>query len=270
MAYKDLDINEMVSLFSPYVNEQATKQKFLSIPELAGLHSKVAAAYEAVVSVRPIEEVNDPALAEISAQQRIMDNRHDRLARCLALALEARRERALAETPPDDATAAGCVDALAVLLPEGTGITNMSYRAEAGNTERLERLLAEPGSAGTKALLKTIPIKKGETALDTVVLWIQAGAELGKLETKKAARLAALQTQAAPPLRVIQAARSQWIKVAALVVQVADVSDAPAEVKAAVVHPLVTAADRAGQRGARRGSAKPEAPPAPAAPSGDG
>lgn len=270
MAFKDLDLNEMVSLFSPLVNEKATKAHFLSIPEIAGLHPKVTAAYEAVVSVRRAEDVEDPELSEISALAKVKDNRHDHLARCSSLALEARRERALGEEPPDHETAAACGVALAALLPEGTGITNASYLAEAGNAERIERLLAAPESSGTKALLKSIPVKKGETALDTVTLWIQSGAELGKLEAKKAARLAALESQAAPPQRVIQGARGQWIRVASLLVQAGDVSDAPADVKAAVLQPLVRAAERAGQRTGRRNAARPEAPPAPEAPAGNG
>jgi hypothetical protein len=270
MAFKDLDINEMVGLFSPLVNEAATKQKILSIPELAGMYPQIAKAYEMVLSVRPIEQIDDPELTEISTQQKTVDIRHDRLLRCVAFALDTRRERALAEDPPDEATAAACAEAAAALLPDGTGITNASYRAEAGNAERVERLLAEPQSGATKTLLKNIPVKKGETALDTVALWIQAGAELGKLEGKKAERLAALQVQAAAPQRVIQTARSQWIKVASLLVQAAEVSDAPEPTKAAVIHPLVTAADRAGQRATRRGAARPEAPAAPAAPPAGG
>lgn len=268
MAYKDLDMNEMVSLFSPFVNDAAAKKQFLLIPEIAGLHPRVTAAYEAVVSVRPAEDTDDPQLLEIIAAQKIADNRHDHLARCIALVLEARQERALAESPPDEATVAACSGAIAAVLPGGTGITNASYLAESGNTQRLERLLAEPDSAGTKTLLKSIPVKKGETALDTVTVWIQAGAELGQLETTKAARLAVLDGAPSLPQRVIQGARSQWIKVASLIVQTLDISDAPAELRAAVAHPLTSAADRAGLRAVRRSAGKPEAPAAPPAPAG--
>jgi hypothetical protein len=263
MAFKDLDINEMVSLFSPFVNEQATKTLFLSIPEIAGLHPKVVAAHDMVVSVRPVEDVTDPEIAEISAKQRPLDQQHDQFARCSAWVLEARRARALAEDPPDEVTAAACGEVLAALLPEGTSITNASYRAEAGNVERVERLLADPANAAMKTLLKSIPVKKGENVLETVGLWIQAGTELGKLEAKKAARLAFLQGQAAPPQRVIQSARSQWIKVASLLVQALDVSDAPDHLKVAIVHPLLDAAERAGQRTLRRNAGKPESPAAP-------
>lgn len=268
MSYKDLDINEMVSLSSPLVNEAAMKKTFLSIPEIAGLHPRVVAAHEAVVSVRRTEEIDDPEVAALSAQQKITDRRHDHLARCSSFLVEARRERALAEEPPDEATAAACGEALAAILPEGTSIIIASYRAEAGNTERLARLLAEPEGAKMRALLKGIPAKKGETALDVVEQWIQAGTELGQLETKKAARLAALKNQPAPPQRVIQGARSQWIKVVSLVVQAAELSDAPSEVKAAVIHPLTDAAESAGARALRR-AAKPAALAAAPAPTTD-
>ena len=269
MAYKDLDMNEMVSLFSPFVNDAAVKKQFLSIPEIAGLYSRVTAAYEAVVSVRPAEDTDDPQLLELIAAQKIADNRHDHLARCVALVLEARQERALAESPPDEATAAACRAAIAAVLPDGTGITNASYLAEAGNTQRLERLLAESDSAAIKTLLKSIPVKKGETAFDVVTVWIQVGGELGQLEAKKAARLAALEGAPALPQRVIQGARSQWIKVASLVVLTLDISDAPAELRAAVAHPLTSAAERAGLRAIRRNVAKIEVLAAPPVPTGE-
>ena len=150
------------------------------------------------------------------------------------------------------------------LFPDGGSIFLASYRAESGNTERVERLLESPEGAEAKAALKSIPVQKGETALDTVQLWISAGDELGKLENKKTARAAALQSAAPPAQRVVQQARSQWIKVAGLIVANAEVSDAPAATVSAVTHSLLSAAAGAGGRGARKGS--PEQPPAPAEP----
>lgn len=265
MSFKDLDINEMVSLTSPFVNDGPVKKTFLSIPEIAGFHPKVVAAHGAVVSVRRAEEITDPEVAELSAKQKVVDVRHDRLGRCGSLLVEARRERALAEDPPDEATAAACAEALGALFPDGAAILIASYRAEAGNTERLERYLDQPESADVRALLKSIPARKGETALDVVTQWIQAGTELGELETKKAARIAALQNEPAAPLRVVQAARSQWIKVASVLVQALELSDAPADAKTAILHPLVDAAARAGSRAARR-AARTAAPDPAGAP----
>jgi len=267
MAFNDLDIAEMVSLFSPIVNNAAVKAQFVSIPEVAGLHKQVAKAYEGVLSVRPADSTTDPELQSIIDQEKVVDYRHDRLARSVALFIEAQRERALGENPPNQERGAECDAAFATVLPDGTSIIIASYRAEAGNAQRIERVLGQPEGKDAVAVLKSIPVKKGESALDTVALWIEAGAELDKLETRKAARLAALELAPAPTQRAIQGARSQWITTASLIVQTLAISDAPEDKKNAVRHPLVDAAGRAGKRSGRH-SATPQGEPAPAAPAG--
>lgn len=266
MAFNDLETTEMVSLFSPIVSTGTVKTQFLSIPEVAGLHKQVVTAYEGVLSVRP-DPTGDPELQRIAEHQKGVDYRHDRLARSVALFLEAQRERALGENPPNEERAAECDAAVAEILPTGTAIIIASYRAEAGNTQRIERLLGQPEGKDATAVLKSIPVQKGESALDTVKLWIEAGAELDKLENQKAARLAALQSAPAPAQRVIQGARSQWITIATLLVQNLSVSSAPEETKNAIRHPLLDAAQRAGKRSGRRATT-PQGEPAPVAPTG--
>ena len=277
MAFNDLDTTEMVSLFSPLVNMEEAKAQFLSIREVAGLHHQVVKAYQGVLSVRPGDEDGDPELRIIAEQQKVVDYRHDRLARSVALFLEGQRERALGENPPDQARAAECDAASTTILPDGTGIIIATYRAEAGNTERIERLLGEQEGKEAVAVLESVPVKKGESALDTVKLWIDAGAELDRLENRKAARLAVLQSAPAPTLRAVQGARSQWITTASLLVQNLAVSEASEELKNAVRHPLLDAAEKASKRGARRAAAPQGEPtagapvvatPAPIAPTG--
>jgi len=253
VAFNDLDTTEMVSLFSPYVNNPEAKKQFLLIKEIAGLHDQVTSAYQAVLAVRPADPTTDAELQRISTEQKPIDYRHDRLARVVALSLECQRERALAQTPPDEARAAACDSAFAAAFPEGTNIINASYRAEAGNTERLQKHLESAEGVVTKATLKSIPVQKGETLLDTVTAWIATGAELGALEAAKAARIAQLQSAPTAPTRVVQQARSQWITVASLLVQIAEVSSAAPEVKNAIVHPLIDAASKGGRRASRRG-----------------
>lgn len=267
MAFNDLDTPEMVSVFSPFVNDPKVKKDFLSIPELTGLHKQVVSAYEGVVSVRPAEAAADSELQAIMAQQKKVDFRHDRYTRFLVLALEAQRELALAEDPPNTERAEACDAASLAILPGGTGIINASYHAEAGSTERMQKHLDSAEGKKTAAVLKSVPVKGKETALDVVQSLIAVGAELGKLEAKKAARNAALASTPAAPQRVIQGARSKWISVASLIVQAVELSDAPESVKAAIVRPLLDAAERAGKRGARRGAApKGEGEPSDAAP----
>ena len=56
---------------------------------------------------------------------------------------------------------------------------------------------------------------------------------------------------------------------ASLVVQTLDISDAPAELRVAVAHPLTRAAERAGLRAIRRSAAKIEVLAAPPVPPGE-
>ena len=98
-------------------------------------------------------------------------------------------------------------------------------------------------------------------------MWIEQGSQLDVLETKKAARIAVLENAPPTPVRVVQQARSTWIGIATLLVQVLSVSKAPAAAKAAIAHPLTDAASKAGRRASRRpGTAAPATPEAPAEP----
>ena len=255
MAWNDLDTDEMVSLFAPFVEEPEVKKQFLSIKEVAGLYEQVTDVYQEVLSVRPPDVSKDPEYQKLSAAQRPVDYRHDRFVRFVSLTVEAQRERALAQTPPDQDRAAAWDTVFTEVFPDGTRIMNASYRAESGNTLRLKKLLDSPEGENTAALLKTVAVKKGETLLDTVGLWIEAGTELGKLESKKAARLAALSGEPAKEPRVVQAARSRWIAIATLLASNLAVSKAPAKVRNAIGHPLSAAAEKAGKR-----AASPEEP----------
>lgn len=267
MAYNDLDNNEMASLFSPIVNNPDIKKQFLSIKEVAGFHDQVDEAYQAILAVRPPDESTDELLKQIAAKQKPLDYRHDRVARVAALTLEAQRELALSAETPDEARAEACDAAFAALFPDGTGIINASYRAESGNTERIQKLLASDDGAEIKALLKTIYVDKKTTLLDVVGQWIELGAALGELEAKKAARLAELESAPLAPARVVQQARSQWIAIATVLGDALAVSKAPLALKNAIGHPLKNAAAKAGKRGAAKAAAPGDAAagePAPA------
>lgn len=255
MALNDLTINQMVALTAPLVNEAALKKQFLSVPEVAGLHKQVVRAHEAVLKVRPSDAINDPVLRKIGEDQRPLDYTHDRSARALALGLEAAREWALAQDPPDEARAQDCDQAFSALFPDGVGVINTSFLAEAGHAQRNATLLADKAlGEPVKATLKSILIRKGQTLLDVAEAWIASGKALGQLEAKRAARLAELHVGPAPEQRVVQNARSLWIATVALLTQTLGMAEASDAVKAALAHPFTDAAEKAGRRAAKKAS----------------
>jgi hypothetical protein len=259
VAYNDLDNNEMASLFSPIVKNPDVKKQFLSIKEVAGFHDQVEEAYQAILAVKPPDESTDEQLKQITAKQKPLDYRHDRLARVIGLTLEAQRDLALSAETPDEERAEACDTVFNAIFPDGMGIINASYLAESGNTERVQTLLESADGPAIKAVLKTIHVDKKTTLLDVVGTWIELGAALGELEVKKGARLAELASVPAVPPRVVQQARSQWIAIATIVGSALAVSKAPLALKNAIGHPLKNAAAKAGKRGAAKAAAPEDA-----------
>ncbi len=248
MAFKDVALAEMVSLFSPWVNDKAEKAAFLAVPETAGLHAQVERAYAGVVAAKPALVATSPDLTALYAEEDAVDTQHDHLARSVGFALDSHRSLCLGAAPPDVDRAQACEDAGARLFPDGMGFITSSYRAESGNAERAAKALKEHPEVG--ALLKSIPTKKGSTLLDTANLWLAAGAALGQLENLKDKLQAKLAASPAASKAVVASARNQWIRVANRIVDVLDDSDAPAEAVLAIRGKLRKAAAKAGSKAA--------------------
>ena len=242
---KHLNIDEMVALFTPWVSNTKRKSLFLSIPEIAALHSKAVLAHKAVLAVRPAKAVMSPALRAIADQMVEDDRVHDHLARAITLGLESHREYCLAADTSDVARAATCDELNTKLFPSGMNIINASPLAESGNTARVAQLLeGEPDSV---KLLKSIPAPNKTSLYNTVERWIAAGTKLEELEHKREELLA---KEATTPITKAtqQAARSQWFRIASLVLSNLAESDAPAEAIETIRGPILRASDRAGKR----------------------
>jgi hypothetical protein len=267
VAFKDLSIAEMVSLFSPWATDPKAKAEFVKVPDLAGIHSHVVRAYDGVLSARPPDATTSPELQALFAQEDEVDGRHDRLARAIAGGIEVQKNLANAATPPDTERAAACEAADAKLFPNGMGFINSSYRAESGNTARAAKVCVE--DAELVAFLKSIPTKKGETLFAVTERWIAEGAMLGKLEDKKDKLLAKLAAAPAPKPAAVQQARNFFIRTATRILDVLADSTAPAADVDPIRNRLVDAAEKAGKRAAAaRGPAAPPVVSTPAAPTG--
>lgn len=249
---KHLNVEEMVALFTPWVSNKKRKALFLSIPEIAALHPKVILAHGSVLAVRPTTTAKSPAVRAVVEEADKVDVQHDHLAKAITLGLESHREHCLAADPPEVTRAATCDEVNTKLFPDGMNIVNASLLAESGNTARVAHLLENEPAIGK--FLKTIPAPDKTSLADTVGRWIAAGTKLEELEHKREEILA---KEATTPVTkaTLQQARSQWFRMASLILSNLAESDAPAEAVETIRGPLQRAADRAGKRYA---SGKPE------------
>ncbi|KYF84010.1 hypothetical protein BE17_41840 [Sorangium cellulosum] len=242
---KHLNLDEMVALLSPWVEDPKQRRLFLSIPELAALHPRVLEAHEAVLAVQPSVGGASSKLRALIDESNKVDRFHDHLARAVSYGIDARRELCLAEDPVDTAGAAQCDVVQKKLFPNGLAILNASPLAEAGNTTRIARLLEdEPALAD---FLKSIPARGKASLLDVVKRWLAKGRELQALERART-ELEAAETTTPVSKTTIQAARSQWFKIVSLVLSNLEVSRAPARDVEIIRGPVLRASGRAGKR----------------------
>ncbi|WP_437729955.1 hypothetical protein [Sorangium sp. So ce1335] len=253
---KHLNLDEMIALLSPWVEDPKQRKVFLSIPEVAPLHPRVVEAHEAVIAVQPSSRGTSSKMRALIAEGNEVDRCHDHLARAVSYGVDARRELCLAEAPADADGAARCDLVQKKLFPNGLSILNASPLAEAGNTTRIARLLEEePEIAG---VLRSIPARGKTTLLDVVKQWLTKGRELQAIERART-ELEATETTTPVTKTTIQSARSQWFKVVSLVLSNLEMSRAPARDIEIIRGPVLRASGRAGKRYV---SGKPEVAPA--------
>ncbi len=242
---KHLTIIEMAQLIKPWVSQTKRKATFLSIPEIAGLHSKAVALYGELVAARSAQASPPPELQAVVAEADAVDVVHDALARASHCGLVAERAYALASKPPAVERARTVDAAIAKLFPDGLSIVNASLLAEAGNTVRVVELLErEPAIV---ELLESIPVKGFGTLAVVVQRWIAAGKKLAKLEEQREDLEA---DQATAPLgkEAQNRLRARWIRLVSQVLSLLELSDADPRAVARIRNPLLKASGRAGKR----------------------
>jgi hypothetical protein len=254
---KHLNLDEMVALLAPWVEDPKQRKLFLSIPEIAALHPRVVEAHEAVLAVRPSGNGGGASskMRALIDKGNEVDRCHDHLARAVSYGIDAHRELCLAEDPADAARAAQCDAVQKKLFPAGLSILNASPLAEAGNTARIARLLEDEPEVVD--FLRSVPARGKTSLLDVVKRWVARGRELQALERARTELEAAEATTPASKT-TIQSARSQWFKIVSLVLSNLEMSRAPARDIGIIRGPVLRASERAGKRYV---SSKPEEPP---------
>jgi hypothetical protein len=243
--FDNLDIDEMVALTAPWVEASPAREAFLSIPEIAPLHSKVVQAHEAVVAAKA-QRTPHSELKTLLEEETLIDARHDHLARGIYAALEAHLHFLLSQDPPNFVHAAACQQAQRKLFPTGLSIVNASLLAESGNTARVGRMLRTQEKALAE-FLATIPSLAANKSLrDMVDAWIEAGTSLAELEHLRSSLVlkeGALVASSSP-----QAAKKAWNRIVSQIMLTLGVSDAPPEVVQALRMPFEDAVERASAR----------------------
>jgi hypothetical protein len=226
--------DEMVGISGPWATDAKRKAVFLSIPEIAALHSKVVEIQAELLSAERATAEVSPELKKIIKAETEVDAVHDPLVRAVSSGLLADRDQSLKAE-----------EVQARLFPNGMSIINASFLAESGNTARVAKLLEEEPDVA--AFLKTIPVRGKGTLLDTTHRWIAAGAQLGKLERQREEQAAKEATQPVGKAGM-NALRARWIRLVSQVLSNLELSDAPAEAIELIRGPVQMASDRAGKR----------------------
>lgn len=254
---RHLNNQEMLAITSMWSSNPEARETFVSISEIAPLHSKVVKINAELSVVQPATNELSPEMRELTAKATDVDEDHDVLTRAVSAAIEADRAYCLAVKPRQLRRAEQLESVHARLFPTGLSIVNASLLAESGNTARIAALLeAEPG---TTELLESITIRDDRTVLDLTKRWIAAGKKLGKLEHERSV-LAAKQATKPASLATISAIRGRWLRLVSQVLSALELSDAPAEAIEIIRGPVLLASERAGKRYASSSSDAPEAP----------
>lgn len=241
---KHLNLQEMVGLTSPWVNDPTVKAIFLSIPEIAAFHPQVVELHTELAGVQPLGAPRSKAMQDLIDEAAAVDVIHDALARAVEGAISADRLCSLARRPPDLARAELAEEASAKLFPHGMAIVNASLLAESGNAERVATLLANRPQLAT--FLDEVPVRGG-TLLAVTKRWIAAGKKLGKLEVARG-KLAAKESTTPRDSGTITRLRGQWIRIVSLVFAALEVSKAEAEAIHLIRGAVLEASERAGRR----------------------
>jgi hypothetical protein len=239
-----LDIDEMLALTAPWVEESSARDVFLSVVEIAPLHSKVVQAHDALRAAKTRSPNTE--MKTLLEEETMVDARHDHLARGIHSALEAHLQFLLSQDPPDFLRAATCQHAQRRLFPSGLSIINASLLAESGNTARVGRMLATQEKALAE-FLTTIPAFTPNKSLrDMVDAWIEAGTSLAELEhlrSSLALKEGAIATNLSP-----QGAKKAWNRVISQILLMLGVADVAPDVVQTLRGPFEEALERASLR----------------------
>jgi len=216
MSLNALTILEMLGISRSWIDPARYRPVFLTTPLLAPLLPVVEVAHaDLVASGSPAEPPVDVALKEelaaLRAESIETDRAFDRKGGGALMILQG-MERC-AETPEEAAEIAAV---RARLFPDGASIFKATWLAEAGDTARVERELADKDLS---AWLRGVTLWNKRPLLSIVRAWVASGSALGLLEARKSeAQTRRDNAPAAPSAqRGAADARAAWMQAVAAV-----------------------------------------------------
>jgi len=214
MALEHLLTAEMTALTAALLDPtqhrpalEATPLLAWLVPELDSVHGRLC-AHGATVG----HDVASGILDALQQQSREVDRTHDRKGGGVQPVLDGLAR--LADREEDVARVMAVREAL---FPDGGAVFSMSYLAEAGDADRVERVLAREE---VRAFLVTVAVRSGVTLYDEAREFVRAGRRLGVLESRKAA-VAAAARPTSERVRAVAAARESWLEVVDLLLRAA-------------------------------------------------
>jgi hypothetical protein len=239
-----LEVGEMLAVSEGWLGKH--RQAFESIPEIKPLLPKVEDAQAALTHARPSEPAKtDPAVEAISAEQRVLDIRHDHALRALYYGHEALAEHLLAQDPPDTELAEAVRAACRRILPDGLSGTIATYQAESGNASRALEITET--DAEIKSALTLLHLTKKVGGHDLLKQWAALGARLGELEHDKSAAVAEAGAVVDPRAPLLKA-RNGWISIVSAVLKVLAHASGPAGAVDTIQRSVAEPAGKAAKR----------------------
>ena len=249
LALKYLATGQMIAISSLWI----AKGGLTSVPEAKGLLPRMTRAHAELVAATPAAPRATPLdVKKLMDALVALDLRHDHALRAVVYLLLAAYESALAEDPPDAATAASYAAAKAALFPKGLAGTQASYLAEEGNGARAAGVVAaDPALA---ALLGGIGLTKKASGTALFKLYTRLAAEVGAADRDKTAAGG----EKAPA--TLLKARNAWSECARAVAAVLAVAEGAAAKK--LLQALVVPAKKAAAAAPKPKKKTPTPPPA--------
>lgn len=199
MAASNFNIQEILDLSKLFINEGTPEnEEIKNIPEIAWTISHFLQAYQILCDTQPSE--NNPALIALFESGAIFDDIHDDALRALDCLIQA-------AIFLDNGDLLEKLKQLKIeLLPQGLLVTQMSYRAEAGEvTYRNARL-----TPASRELLESLSFVPFGTLAEILARAHNAALELGKIENQKADLLK--DQKDGPSRQEVLGARRLWVR----------------------------------------------------------
>lgn len=249
MARRDLLLESMVSISSPWVNPAEDRPTLERFPALVGSLVTLDRAHEGLLATQQKEGVKAAEIQRLTEQATELDAVHDRKARAVFGLLGGLVDRA------DDPAERDAWEALRqALFPKGLASNSASYLAQAGNVQLIRARL-------TPAMQRRLDQTDmgGESLGETVADWFSAAHQLGEVFTRRARMRNEADGQVISPAQVLDA-RNYWIRVVNNFIEMLELAGVDPETQDRLLTPLHEAESAATRPSSLPAEAQPAEP----------